>query len=137
VDRCIFAPTITFGPKAGSEPLPVFLPNRSLGGANATPETKGVTNGTGARNLHILVKTWGKVTYVGSGTEKFFYIDDGSQSNDRSGHTGLKVNSRELSMPALGSMVMVTGISSSEELNVRVVPVLKPRRQSDIVVVVR
>lgn len=108
---------------------PVGLPNRSIGGGNIGENTAGVTGGKGLRNIGLLVKTWGKVTYVG---DDFFYIDDGSRLDDGSGYIGLKVNCRDLCKPALYGNVTVTGISSCEEVDEKTIPVLKLRRQSDL-----
>ena len=79
------------------------------------------------------MKQTGRVTYVGNETEPFFYIDDGSQLEDGSGHLGLKVSSRTLTKPSLNSWVVLTGLSSCEQgVTGRVVRVLRPRRHSDI-----
>ncbi|MDO8588125.1 MAG: TIGR03790 family protein [Armatimonadota bacterium] len=131
-ERCVFAPTITNRRTPSAQPNPMVMPNRSLGGSDVSIYTGGVTDGSGARNLSLLVKTLGKVTYIGMGSEQFFYIDDGSRLDDGSGHSGLKVNSRTLLKPALNKWVAVTGLSSCEEVGGRVIRALKPRRQSDV-----
>lgn len=115
---------------------PVGVLNRSIGGGDITPETKGVTNGVGLRNIGKLVKTTGRVTYTGIETECFFYIDDGSALDDGSGHRGLKVICRNLQKPPLGSMVIITGISSCEQNGDVVARLLKLRKQSDISIIV-
>ena len=111
---------------------PFAMPNGALGGGDLTPDTKGVTGGVGARNVGLLVTTWGRVTYVGGADEEFFYIDDGSGLEDGSGHVGVKVGCRDLEKPQLGWLVTVTGLSACEELGDCVIRLLKPRRQSDI-----
>lgn len=111
---------------------PVGAPNRWIGGGNFGANTKGVTGGIGLRNIGLLVKTWGKTTYIGGEGEGFFYIDDGSRLNDGSGHVGLKVKCRDLLKPALGANVVVVGICSCEKLGERITPVIKVRRQSDV-----
>lgn len=76
-------------------PTPLGQPNRSLGGGDVDALTVGVTTpaGFGLYNIGLLVKSWGKVTYVDS-TNKFLYVDDGSTVNglfdDGTGHgTGM------------------------------------------------
>lgn len=111
---------------------PIGVPNRWIGGGNFGANTKGVTGGVGLRNMGLLVKTWGKTTYIGGEGEGFFYIDDGSRLNDGSGHVGLKVKCRDLLKPALGTNVVVTGICSCEKVGDRITRVIKVRRQSDV-----
>lgn len=123
---------------AGSQPTivkPIGMPNKSVGGSDFNEHTKGVTGGTGLRNIGMLVKSWGRVTYVGNESEYFFYIDDGSRLHDCSGHTGLRVESRDFNKPPLGSSVCVIGPSSCKLLDTSNIPVIKPRKQSDIVVI--
>ena len=115
-----------------TEPHPVAMPNRAIGGGNITSETRGVTGGLGLRNIGLLVKTWGKVIYMGVEGEDLFYIDDGSSLNNASSHKGLKVNCGTLSKPPLYSRVAVVGLSSCEEIEDRVIPVIKLRSQADI-----
>lgn len=134
-ERTVQADELYIQPTTGVVPNPRAMPNRVLGGADICPETKGVTGGTGARNIGLLVKTWGTTTYVGGPGENYFYIDDGSGASDGSGRVGVKVATRGLIKPPLGANVIVTGISSCEELGDRIVPMLKVRRQSDIKVV--
>ena len=114
---------------------PIAMANKALGGGDLNPQTKGVTGGVGLRNVGLLVKTQGKVTYVGGAGECFFYIDDGSALDDGTGHTGVRVGSRTLTKPPLGSNVAVTGISSCTQAGENVIRLLKVRKQSDIVVV--
>lgn len=134
-ERCIFSPTITKKPTKAAEPTPVFMANGSLGGADVGAETKGIADGHGARNIDILVRTFGKVTYVGDDSEPFFYIDDGSHLDDGRGHVGLKVESRTLIKPALNSWTVIRGISGCEDVGHRVVRLLRARRQSDIQII--
>ncbi|MHB9038461.1 MAG: carboxypeptidase regulatory-like domain-containing protein [Armatimonadota bacterium] len=89
---------------------PVGLSNKHLGGGNWTGSTprSGVTGGVGLNNIGLLVKVWGKVTFVGS---DYLYIDDGSYLNDGSGRTGVKVQATGMSLPSLDKFVNVSGIS--------------------------
>lgn len=115
---------------------PVMLPNKAVGGGNLNAQTLGVTGGTGLRNIGTLVRTWGVVTYVGTSEESFFYIDDGSDLDDGSGHSGLRIRlmRQGITKPQLHSKLVVTGVASSLAVGERRIPTLKPRRQSDIVV---
>ncbi len=131
-ERTLQADEVEIQPDKGTLPRPVAMHNRVLGGAAVSPQTQGITKGRGARNIGLLVTIWGKVIYVGGSDEDYFRIDDGSRWKDTSGHTGIKVKCRDLAKPALGARVMVTGISSCEDLNGYVAPVLKVRKQSDI-----
>jgi uncharacterized protein (TIGR03790 family) len=132
-ERSLGSPSITVIGQALGPPIqPLGMPNRTLGGGDFTPNTRGVSGGCGLRNIGLLVRTWGRVTYVGGQDEGFFYIDDGSALDDGSGHIGVKVASRSLQKPELGSVVSVTGLSATEQNQDRVTRLLKPRRQSDI-----
>jgi len=133
-ERSLGSPSVTVIGQALEPIQPLAMPNRALGGGDFTPNTRGVSGGCGLRNVGLLVRTWGRVTYVGEG---FFYIDDGSALDDGSGHMGVKVASRSLQKPQLGSMVSVSGLSACEQNQDRVTRLLKPRRQSDIVPIVQ
>ena len=111
---------------------PLFTRTAGIGGGDWGPNTPGVTGGTGLRNLGLLVKVAGKVTYVGGPDEPFFYIDDGCALSDGSGHTGLRVECRNLPKPGPESWAAVTGVSSCRELNGSVIRTLKARRAADI-----
>jgi len=115
---------------ASGDPLrPLGIRNAWVGGG-PLGYRGGVTNGSALNNLSLLVTTWGEVTSVGW---TYFYLDDGNHIEDGSGMIGLKIACTTLTMPSKGSRVRVTGIASAEEPEVGVIiPVVKPRRQSDI-----
>lgn len=125
---------------AGTVPDPLVMPNKAVGGGPFGQYTPGVYGGTGLQNIGLLIKTWGKVTAPPDTTNKFFYIDDGSGLNDTSGYVGLRVSYANLAPgntitpPSQNQYVVITGISSTTDLNGRIVPTLRPRRQSDITV---
>jgi len=108
-------------------PKPVGMSNAALGGAAVGNVTVPIGKGKGVRNVGLLVRTWGKVTAVGTG---WFYIDDGSKCSDGTGITGIKVIST--ANPAPGSFVTVTGICSSEKVGTKFSPVIRTRRASDV-----
>jgi hypothetical protein len=131
---------------SAEEVRPVAMSNRAIGGAALNPYTPGVENGAGANNIGILIKTWGKVTWVDI-ANMFFYIDDGSALMDGSKHTdgssevdnvGVRVSYSDLASgntidpPNVGDHVVVVCISSTAIINDKVQPNLRPRRQSDI-----
>lgn len=131
-ERSIRADLVDRGDQLVTPLKPIGMSNKQIGGGNFSANTKGVTGGVGLRNIGLLIKTWGKTTYIGGMGEDFFYIDDGSALDDGSGHVGIKVKCHELLKPALDTPVVVTGISSCEEVGERIIPVIKVRRQSDV-----
>lgn len=134
-ERSIRADTVQIGQRLLTPLKPVGMPIKWIGGGDFGANTKGVTGGKGLRNIGLLVTTCGTTTYIGGVGEDFFYIDDGSRLNDGSGYVGLKVKCRNLTKPALGAKVRITGISSCEDKGSRVIPMVKVRKQSDIRVV--
>jgi hypothetical protein len=83
----------------------------------------------GLNNIGLLVRTFGRVTTSG---RDWFYFDDGSGVDDRSGFIGVYVDARGLVVPAKDSFVSVTGISSCDIYLGSLVNTLLPRDQSDI-----
>lgn len=120
-------------------PEPLALANKQVGGGALNQYTPGVAGGTGLNNIGLLIQTWGKVV-PGSinTTDKYFYIDDGSALNDTSGKVGLRVSYANLAPgntitpPAENTFVVIVGISSTTDLSGRIIPTLRPRRQTDI-----
>ncbi len=107
------------------------MAQKAIGGA-ANGIKPGITGARGPNNMDLLVTVYGKVT--ATSRRGYFYIDDGSALDDGSGLIGLKVICNNLTQPAKGSFVRVTGISSCEipqGLTYSVI-VLRARRQSDI-----
>lgn len=116
---------------------PILLNNKALGGADirlqGQPETgqQGVENGTGANNVGLLVKTYGRMTYSDTG---FFYIDDGSGLDDGSGHTGIRVQTNGFSSPFTGFYVQVTGISTTYTTDSGLQRLIRTRTAEDVVI---
>ncbi|MCE5314128.1 MAG: TIGR03790 family protein [Armatimonadota bacterium] len=138
-ERTICASLVAYMDSLMTPLKPVFMLNRAVGGGNISSITKGVTGGVGLRNIGVLIKTCGKVTYIGGGGEKFFYIDDGSALSDGSGHKGLRVDCGAVCESAAaeiglvtGENVIVTGISSCETIEGRIIPKVKIRDLSDV-----
>ena len=118
---------------------PIFVINRNLGGEDFGYQL-GMLQGFGPNNIGLLVTCCGRVTAIYP-EEKCFYIDDGSALDDQEheGITGIKVTwdgqaagSTTIVPPALGSTVIVTGISTTEMPGEARIPVLRPRDQQDI-----
>jgi len=118
-------------------PAPLAVGNEAVGGAALNSYTPGVEGGAGVNNIGLLIKTWGKVTYV-DGSGSYFYIDDGTNRMDGSGQMGIRVSCENLApgnsitAPAVDSYVMITCISSTIVINTKIQPNLRPRRQDDI-----
>jgi len=93
----------------------ISLNNKAIGGGDWLYNSgngagqKGVKDGSGANNIGLLIRTWGKVTYKGS---DHFYLDDGSALAGESGRIGVKVLATGLTIPDQDTHVTVTGISS-------------------------
>ena len=129
----LFCATVAFA----QAPAPLAMNNRSVGGGAVSDYTPGVEGGSGLNNVGLLIRTWGKVTYVDS-TNKFFYIDDGTARDDGSGNRGIRVSYDNLAAgntivpPNKDSYVMITCISSTVMINNKIQSNLRPRRQDDI-----
>ena len=127
-ERVIRPNSISSAGTAPSIPRPLASVAANLGGWHDNPPA-GVTDGLGLYNLGLLMCVWGRVTDTGSG---FFVVDDGSRQPD--GFRGIRVDAGMLtSAPKAGTMVKVTGICTSADVSGRIVPVIRPRRQADVV----
>ncbi len=99
----------------GDLPGALFVSNRWLGGRDLNEWTPGVSGVFGLHNIGLLIKTSGKIGQVDPGGA-YFYIDDGSNLQDRT-MTGSLTN---IGVRVLGdgrgygpdTFVTVTGISS-------------------------
>lgn len=129
---------LAIAPMAMAEaPAPLALSNRDIGGGALNQYTPGVENGVGVNNIGLLIRTWGKVTFVDT-IGKCFYIDDGSARNDGSGRVGIRVSydnlapGNSITPPNQDSYVTITGISSTVVIEGKIQPNLRPRRDADI-----
>ncbi len=86
---------------------PVGMIARTIGGGSSVGQS-GVVGGAGLTNVGLLIRTWGRVTSVGSG---YLYIDDGSALQDGSGETGVRIVCDPSGFET-GDLLEVTGISS-------------------------
>lgn len=132
---------------ADDAPAPLYLSGNALGGAALNQYTPGVQGGAGPNNIGLLVRTYGKVTFVDT-VNKYFYIDDGSGRVDgtmnagspvigvRVSYGGLAVGVPAINSPALNARVIVTGIISTclvPANNGAIQPNLRVRSQVDII----
>jgi hypothetical protein len=120
----------------GYELKPVGLTNLQLGGGtfgrqNAVLNAPSDSYATGLNNVGLLVRTWGRVSYVDP-AGSFFYIDDGSGIQDGSGIRGVRVECSGLSIPRAGQYVTVTGISSTYVISGKIARLLRPRSEADL-----
>ncbi|MEI6914085.1 MAG: S8 family serine peptidase, partial [Armatimonadota bacterium] len=115
----------------------VGMKNSALGGEDwqlaGTGGQKGAKNSIGLNNIGLLVRTAGRVTYVGL---DFFYLDDGSNLQDTSAYTGVKVEAAGLALPTVGDFAIVTGVCSGYGPGDILYPQLLVRGQNDIQVAV-
>lgn len=126
---------------AGADTVaPLGLTNAAVGGGDLNTYTRGVQGGVGVNNIGLLVRVWGKVNFVDT-TNQLFYIDDGSGLNDYvTPGTGIRVSYAGLAAgntftpPTSGQFIAVTGISSLFTDGYGLLPVVRARKQADLVV---
>ncbi len=136
-ERMIQASSVSGMP--GALLLPLALALRSLGGdasagypaASGTGQ-QGVAGGRGLNNIGLLVKVFGRVTFVDPGGQ-FFTVWDGSLVKDADGHDGVRVWAPGLTLPGSGDFVTVTGISSCTKVSEDLFPQVLVRTAGDIV----
>lgn len=130
---------------AGDPPAPVYMSSRAIGGAALNQYTPGVAGGVGTNNIGLLIRTYGKVTYVDTANQ-CFYIDDGGNRIDgtkRSGtsdpvigvrvsYGGLASGVPAITPPAEQAKVCITGIISTCIVDTLVQPNLRVRHADDI-----
>ena len=116
-ERQIIASSVTTD---GSDSIaPLVMTNRAVGGADWSYNPangagqKGVIDGVGLNNIGLLVRTNGYVTAVGS---DYIIINDGSEARGGSVVNGVKVACQGLIKPAVGQHVVVTGISTIDNV---------------------
>lgn len=123
---------------SAAAPEPLAMTNAAIGGGALNQYTPGVEGGIGVNNIGLLIKTWGKVTFVDA-TNKFFYIDDGYGRLDGSTHKGIRCSYDNLASgvtitpPAENAYVSVIGVISTVMISSKVQPNIRPRRGDDIV----
>lgn len=131
-ERQINASSVIVSPTPGTVPAPFGLSIRSLGGGPLNQYTPGVYRGSGANNLGLFVKLWGRVVSSGS---NHFYLDDNSLllTPALTPIYAKVVCPEGVTPPEVGTSVMVTGISSCEPDGSVYVRRLLVRKVTDIV----
>jgi|GEM_PF-2909692 len=106
----------------GTAPKPFAVSGRSSGGGafgmqGALVSTAPDIMSSGLNSVGLLVRIWGKVTYVRNTGNygSYFYVDDGSGLNDGSGIAGIKCRPSGSgaipdALPVKDSYVVVTGV---------------------------
>lgn len=129
-ERVITATSVTTG--SAAQVSPISLTNRALGGAdfNYSPNTgagqRGISGATGANNIGLLVRVWGKSGPVDG---RRFRLSDGSAVN-------VTIELPEgVRPPVLGSDVVVTGISSCQSVESETRRVVRVASDADVTVV--
>ncbi len=90
-------------------PDPIGMICRNLGGVAASPYFNTIENLSGLYNTGLRVRVIGKVTNVGG---DHFFLDDGVGTMDNEWTPGVMVFADPQNLPAEGSFIKVTGISS-------------------------
>lgn len=129
-ERAVINSAVTrTGVGTGTVPDPAGMVNRDLGGA-ALGLIPGITGGTGLNNVGLLVRAWGRVKYIGS---DYFKISDGYGIGGQS-YREIKVRCPGLTKPSSTSQyAVVTGISSLELSGSTATPIIRVRKQTDLV----
>jgi len=135
-ERLIISPTTTVV-GTGWDVIPMALTSRDLGGGGLGEYIPGITGASGLHNIGLLVSIFGRVGYRDS---SMFYVDDGSGLDDGTGRgAGVQVllsglaSGNTITAPAQNSFVKVTGISTCRLSGGKIIRVLRPRDQADIV----
>lgn len=121
---------------------PVFMINRSIGGHISIPSLFGFDDIAGIGSLYnigLLIKTTGKVTYIDP-LGCFAYVNDGSALSDGNnvGENGKSVKGvrvilpNGVQMPPVGSNVILTGVSSTQNVDGNVIRTIRLRSQADV-----
>ncbi|MCX8052685.1 MAG: hypothetical protein N3B12_02670, partial [Armatimonadetes bacterium] len=111
----------------------------SVGGGPFGAYVPAIAGSYGLNNSGLLMRTFGKVVSTGTG---YFVIDDGSRDFPcgKSVVKGLAVSTSDalggISTPSVGSYVSVTGLSGVFSSGGLYYPIMRPRAQGDISVVV-
>jgi hypothetical protein len=130
-ERAVLDSTVTqVGAGTGTVPKPLFISNRSLGGGPAG-SNRGVIDGVGLNNIGLLVTVSGQVKSIGT---DYFVISDGYGSGGGAMRRDIKVYCPSLVKPTASTKyAIVTGISSLESDGTISLPVIRVRKQEDLV----
>ena len=140
IAACVFAASAA----TADQIKPIYMSNSAIGGGDLNQYTRGVACGTGVNNIGLLIRTFGKVTYVNT-TSQFFYIDDGwgkvttlpppdncTVTGVRISYGGLAEGVPAITPPAVNTHVAVTGVVSTVMIGGLVYPNVRVRGSGDI-----
>ncbi len=129
-ERAITGAAVTrTGVGTGAVPKALGMVNRDLGGSSLG-STPGITGASALNNIGLLVRVWGRVTYIGT---DHFRIWDGYLNPDGSQYE-IKVRCPGLTKPTSTTQyAIVTGISSLELSGSTTIPLIRIRKQADLV----
>lgn len=136
-ERVLTASSVARVQSALSVPKKLGVNNQALGGGQFGLQGAVLNKisagrfSTGRNNVGLLVRVWGKVTYVDP-SGAFFYMDDGSAVTDGSGQIGIRVACTNLTAPTAGSNVTMTGVSGATQVGANTVRLLRPRSAADL-----
>ena len=102
--------------------------------SQVSSSTKPINNMT----MNRLMRVWGKVSNIAE-DGSFFYLDDGSNMSDGTQYSGIRIDlsNTYVSIPTglqKGSFVAATGLSKKSADGTILIPVIVPRKESDITI---
>lgn len=136
-ERVMSATAVTNLGEGAAVPRKLGMNARALGGGKSGFQDAVVDDAVagdladGLSNIGLLVRAWGKVSYIDP-AGAYFYMDDGSSLRDGSGHVGVRVASTGLPVPSADANVRITGISSVTQVGGKTVRLLRPRSAADL-----
>lgn len=117
--------------RSGEFPEPVFMPNRTVGGAGDSI-IGGPVGGIGLNNICLLIRTIGRITAVGT---DYIYVNDASIPNDGIHPRGVKVIVSPTSGFQIGQYVSAVGISALDPDGSNYRRLIRTRRTSDATII--
>jgi hypothetical protein len=110
----LFLQNSEVAPQSGSQSIgPLGMGGKTLFGGSYGLQP-GTVGGVGVNTTGLLVRSWGRVTYVSPTAPYYFVISDGSNLFDPAGFQGIGVRCGSITPPTQGAYVKVTGVCSYE-----------------------
>ena len=132
-DKMVDGAQVYVNNAAQAPPRPLHTLCRSIGGKAPAAGATGFSGSTDLNNMGLLMAVSGRITKTGP---SWFYVSDGSPTNDPDGYPGLRIISDGIAVPDPGGVVTVSGISTCYSGTNGTGPALLPRRVADIQAVV-
>lgn len=126
-ERALSGAQVTVVSRGNPMPEPLEMTTLALGGGPFSSYVLGTAGGIGLNNNGLLVRVFGKVQ---SSSSTYCNINEGLQSGGTTVRIDWSLTRESISPPAIGSYVMVTGISSLGRNRSRMI---RPRSQSDVI----